>query len=84
MAGNGSLMTYTEYEKVLDPKGERLFLRISQKKRLKYFYLETLRRRQQQGGAAPESGAEQQGEAGQLHQPRLPRAAQQGGRILCR
>ena len=39
---------------------------------------------QQQGGAAPESGAEQQGEAGQLHQPRLPRAAQQGGQILCR
>ena len=48
----------------------------------KYFYLNMLCRRQQQGGAAPESGAEQQGEAGQLHQPRLPRAAQQGGQYF--
>lgn len=72
MAGNGPMMTYKDYEKVIEqPKGITQHSAIAaQSTRLTF---------SRQGGAPPVPGAEQQGPAGQLHQPRLPRAPSQEG-----
>ena len=69
-------MTYKEYEKVIEqPKGRYPDILI--------FHLhDLLSSPRLQGGAASVPGSEQQGQAGQLHEPRLPRAPPQEGLMI--
>ena len=80
MTGNGPLMTFTEFEKTQETKGEtiethdnKLMISIT----TRFLIINCLRPARWEGGAAPQSGS-QQSQAGQLYQPRLPGASPQG------